>query len=102
MIQIESSIDGPLFFASSYGGRRQPTERRCMMRDVRFLKARFHGTKETKPTCTRTQGTDHSQRRSVTFACADVHHDGDLWCPFRAESAGSGAKGTDAKRQKNP
>lgn len=48
-----------------------------MMRDVRFLKVRFHGTKETKLTGTRTQGTDHSQRRSVAFACADVHHDGD-------------------------
>lgn len=71
-----------------------------MMRDVRFLKVRFHGTKETKLTGTRTQGTDHSQRRSVAFACADVHHDGDLWGTFRAEGAGSGAKGIGAKRQK--
>lgn len=62
------------------------------MRDVRFLKVRFHGTKETKLTGTRTQGTDHSQRRSVAFACADVHHGGDLWGTFRAEGAGSGAK----------
>lgn len=68
-----------------------------MMRDVRFLKVRFHGTKETKPTGTRTQGTDHFQRRSVAFAFADVHHDGDLWGAFRAEGAGSGAKGIGAK-----